>query len=61
MPSTSNKHDVILWPDGTWDYRCELVGGDTDFVDSMRGDYEVIEYGTGRWYEITDSVPYADF
>ena len=47
--------DVILWPDGTWCYRYELVeyGHTSD-------DYVVLEYGTTRWNRFLKEEGYAE-
>ena len=39
-----DTEDVLLWPDGTWCYRHELLE-----YGWMSDDYIVLEYGTQRW------------
>ena len=50
-----DKEDVILWPDGTWCYRHELVE-----YGHMSDDYTVLEYGTVRWDSFLREVEYVE-
>ena len=47
--------DVILWSDGTWCYRHELVE-----YGHMSDDYIVIEYGTTSWNNFLKEEGYAE-
>ena len=50
-----DKEDVILWPDGTWCYRHELVE-----YGYMSDDYTVLEYGTVRWRRFLKDNEYVE-
>ena len=46
--------DIIIWPDGTWCYRHELVE-----YGWLGDDYIVLEYGTTRWNSFLKEVAKA--
>lgn len=46
------SEDVMLWPDETWCYRCELPE-----MDHMSDDYETIPFDTDRWHELVGTTP----
>lgn len=43
----SSLEDIMLWPDESWCYRCEMGG-----MGFMGDDYEVIRVGEQRWHDI---------
>ena len=47
--------DVILWPDGTWCYRHELVE-----YGWLSDDYIVLEYGTTSWNNFLKEEGYVE-
>lgn len=48
-PGMIHEDDVILWPDGNWCYRRELMG-----YAPLEG-VEIIHHQTPRWFNITEA------
>ena len=51
-----DMEDVLLWSDGTWCYRHELLE-----YGWMSDDYTVLEYGTQRWDKFLMDNEYVEY
>lgn len=48
-----NDQDVILWPNGHWEYRANV--DPVWLQDPAPGEYETVAFGTTRWSSIVEA------